>query len=371
MIAQLEAPLAWTRDKIDLKLFLRGLAVVGGVYLLIFILIFAKSTSTISKIESRMTSQTVLITNTKAEYPSAPTNYSDTINNTALPTQHLQKNALQAAPIEGLYENTEMGLLLPIANEDDGNTSFKAYQRPFTTTNKPIIAIIVEDFGLSKIGARTAIQELPVDVTFLLSSYVTDIDSWQDKARINGHETWINLPVGTENFPNTIDPGPKALLASASLKTSDADLKWTMSRTSGYTGLASRTDHVFTSSPISLKQTMNDLFNRGLGFIELNPDASDTIGLLASIANAPYLKADIHINKSTGTESPFKKLESIARTKGYAVGVLSPTISSISQANIWIKSLEAKGFTLAPASAIAELQIAPPISSPPVTSSHE
>ncbi len=358
---------------IDIGLFLRGMAVASLAFILVFAVVWMQGERTVEELESRLASMTVLIERgavpAQAEHPhedevAQPGQTHEPAQHTGesagkthpeIPVQELAagpaKTPLIAAPIADLTEKLGT-LVLPVVSKKSGMTPFHAYKRPFTGTDRPMIALIVDDYGLSESASESVIQNLPSTVSLMLSPYSKGADSWQKKAREAGHELWINLPFEQSGNPAD-DPGPRALLSNASIMQNEENMNWNLGATTGFSGVSSYTDDVFDVASATLQPLMRDAFRRGLGYIELNTSASDFLQTTAFNENAPYVKVDLHINDDNQDGSPFKKLEFIAQEKGYAVGVLKPRSSTLLGVSKWIETLEKKGIELVPVSYIA------------------
>lgn len=354
---------------IDIGLFLRGMAVASLAFLLIFAVVWMQGDRTVEELESRLASMTVLIERgaipAQAEHPheeevAHPEQTHEPAQHTGesageTPVQELAagpaKTPLIAAPIADLTEKVGT-LVLPVVSKKSGMTPFHAYKHPFAGTDRPMIALIVDDYGLSESASESVLQSLPSTVSLMLSPYSKGADSWQKKARESGHELWIHLPFEQSGNPAG-DPGPRALLSNASIMQNEENMNWNLSLTTGFSGVSSYTDDIFDTASATLQPLMRDAFRRGLGYIELNTAASDFIQTTAFNENAPYIKADLRINDDNQEGSPFKKLEFIAQEKGYAVGVLKPRSSTVLGVSKWIGTLEQKGIELVPVSYIA------------------
>ncbi len=361
----MDTALTWIKDHIDLKIFLQGLAGVAGVYVLLFTLIWIQSDKTMARLETRLASKTVII-----DKGDAPTHAAATTDPHAKPEHgedHEQaqaaneestpqitgKKALVPAPIKDLYEKAEEGNL-PQIRVKDGLSPFKGYKKPFVAADKPKIAIIISDYGLSERASKLTLNSLPAAVTLLLSPYSTAPEDWQKKARKSGHELWMGTPFETADYPFH-DPGPRTMLSTASLKYNQDTLKWNLARTTGYAGVAGKTDYLFAGATSLLQPIIKFVYGRGLGYLELNPGKTADVETMAVTANAAYAKVDVIINESLGASegSPLKKIEFIAEQKGHAIGVLNPHISSLRDIKTWLTTLESKGFQLVPVSVIA------------------
>ena len=152
------------------------------------------------------------------------------------------------------------------------------------------------------------------------------------------------------------DPGAKTILSRNTLGTNTNNLKWALSRASGYAGTASYIDTAFASATPMVKAISRETLNRGLGFFEINVGANTTVKDIATPMKSPYIRNDIIFfdQKWNGQFAQgFDLLESIAKSKGYAVGVIKPFPSAIDAYRNWYKSLNNSQVALAPLSAIA------------------
>lgn len=363
------------KERISPRAFLQGLAVVALVYGGIFAFILLKSDTTLKNMQDRLIAQTILIEREQIPAPVDTTTYIPSEKfgpeiqqaeiqieavkeiepiETALPlepaehtqTEIISGGALRSAPMEGLYEETQNGPL-PIISAD-GLSPFMAYKKPFSLTGKPLIAVVVLDFGLSALLSDQLIAQLPPEISLILSPYAADAEQWQKKARDNGHETWLQLPLENRKFISN-DPGPQALLAQASIKYNQDRLGWILSRAPGYAGVAGETDEIFDHASNTLSGVFKNIFSRGLGYLEMNPQAGPAIEEISLGNKSPYARSDLFIE-----DVSLKAIEKQASDRGYVIGIIRPTPNNIKALTTWFNTLDAKGYTLAPVSAIAE-----------------
>ena len=262
---------------------------------------------------------------------------------------------MRAAPYPGIYETGARGGILPIIRANDGLTSFYAYRKPFALApEQKLIALVIDDYGLSRSQSTEAINVLPGEVTFILSPYAGDPNAMREMARGKGHELWLKLPMETQNFPKD-DPGSKAILSRVSLDTNMDNLRWALSRTSGYAGLAIYNDLAFSRTKSTLSAILKAAADRGLGLFDLNISAPAQIQDTAERLNAPYISNEIlfHDPKWNGEiNEAAELLETIAESRGSGVGVFKNYPAALAFIENWLPELQRKGFTLAPLSAI-------------------
>lgn len=262
---------------------------------------------------------------------------------------------LRSAPYPGVYETGPKGEILPVMNAADGLSPFYTYRKPFSfNPDQKLIALVVDDYGLSRSQSNENARALPDAVTFVISPYANDPGAMREAARNKGHELWLKLPMETENFPKD-DPGSKAILSRASLDKNMDNLRWALAQTSGYAGLALYNDLSFTRTKSTLSAILKESSDRGLGFFDMNISAPSQVKESAERFNAPYIKNEIffHDPKWAGDiDAAAELLETIAESRGYAVGVFKNYPSALEFIQSWVPELARKGFTLAPLSAI-------------------
>lgn len=318
--------------------FLRGMIVVTALYALLAGYVFFKAEHTMRELSSQLS------------FDAVPLKKSEPVLVNEEQKSEVNKNGLMMAPIEGLYEKSEKtGGLLPKISPR-GLTPFHGYKKPFTKGTKPVIALAISNFGLSQQDSDKMLETMPQGVTFILTPYASDIQSWQQKARDAGHETWLFVPA--ENARATIaDPGSQALLSHSNIQYNQDRLDWALSLTTGYAGIAMDMDNTFLEVRPMLGALMDQIFKRGLGYYEMNTRGPDAIEASAIENNSPYLK-----NSVAGYEKLFDNLEIAAQGRGSVSAVIR--LDQLNQEDFikWVASLEGKGFDLAPLSALAGSQ---------------
>ena len=258
------------------------------------------------------------------------------------------KDPLLPAPLDGLSEPAHDGHGVFPKTNSRGLTPFHGYKRPFNKTDKPVIALAVRNFGISRMQSIKLLRSLPRDVSFVVSPYATHINKWTKDARAAGHETWLYIPTQNSDYPAR-DPGPLALLKGSGLKESIAAMDHSLSQFVGYTGIAMDMDRTFLSSQTVLKSVLANTLQRGLGYFEMNSDAPPFFQSIVKANNAPYVQ-----NDAGGWENLFTNIEARAKTKGHSVAVISLDDINIEDFIAWVNGLKDKGFALAPISAVAD-----------------
>ena len=254
-------------------------------------------------------------------------------------------------------EMTPNGLIPKIAA--DGVRPADAFAQPAKTlTGKPDaprIAIIVAGLGVSDSATSDAISKLPGPVTLSFMPYGTEVASQVARARSQGHEVLLQVPMEPFDYPNN-DPGPQTLLTTLAPQQNMERLYWLMSRFQGYVGIENAMGARFTSSEQPFTQVLRETGKRGLIFVDDGSNPRSLAGRLAGASNTPFAKADVVIDSVTTPveiDRALGRLEAAAREQGTAVGVSSALPASIEHIAKWAKGLESRGVVLVPITAVA------------------
>ena len=328
------------------KYFYQGLGVCAAAYVGLFLYTYLTSSQTLENIKDNIPSSTTPITFTSASLSSEN-------HGSHAPKEDAD---IKDIIIEGLYQNTAQGLL-PTIRRSDNLTSFRAYQHPFDfkTVNiaqKPLVAFVMQDYGLSQDQSKTALDSLPTEVSLVLNPYASLPNEWIKMAQNKGHEIWLGLPIQNEK---TEDFGVNTIFHHISLPEKIAALYKVMSITQGYVGLASFTDNQLKTVPEHYSQLINKIYERGLGFLELNPNASKLLEGSAINLGAPHIKTNMKVLTISGDNHSFEELESMAKQNGSVVAVIPPYPKTIKNLAVWIEKVGKTDYTIAPVSAVYDL----------------
>jgi polysaccharide deacetylase 2 family uncharacterized protein YibQ len=264
------------------------------------------------------------------------------------------KLPLTKAPINGLVELTAMG---PLPKIGGGKKPSDAYARRVPLgvihSDSPKIVIILGGMGLNEKLTAQATKDLPADVSFAFAPYGENLQRQVDKARSQGHEVLLQLPLEPVGYPAS-NPGPKTLLADADPAENQESLYWHMSRFTGYTGIVTYMGGRFLSSQPATKTLLLEMRKRGLLFIEdgtLPLSASTEIGKTIQL---PVERGQTVIDADPNPDSintALNLLEEEARTNGIAIGTGSGLDITIKTLAEWTKTAADRGVILVPANA--------------------
>lgn len=274
---------------------------------------------------------------------------SQQLENTQLP--------LKQAPNENLLIRGDNGLKPALG--PDGLIAWKEYARPFTgREDAPRIAILITDIGLNSRSSNAAIDTLPGPIDLALSPYGRNLQSWMDRARAKGHESFLMLPTEPLNYPGN-DPGPHTLIADTIPSNNLVKLDWVLSQVTGYVGIVNHMGSKFTASEEALTPILTDLQSRGLMLVDSRSTRFSMAARVARNLNMPRAINDRYIDNVITSEEIQKQLaelEITANTFGAALGLARATPLSINEIAAWAETLAEKGIELVPVTAIANRQ---------------
>ena len=253
--------------------------------------------------------------------------------------------ALPSAPIAGLTAPGPGGLLPVIG--PDGRTPAQAYARPFHDTSAPKVALVIGGLGLNAKSTRQAIEDLPPEVTLSFVPYADGLQGWIDLARAGGHEVLLEAPMEPLDYPQN-DPGPYTLMAADPAPETVKRLEWLLSRATGYFGVTNYLGGRFLTSDPAMSAFSGALRQRGLAFIDDGAAA-------ARGGNLPRASADRVIDQNLdggSIDQELAGLEASAQHQGRALGSGFAYPVTLQEVQRWASGLAARGFVLAPASAV-------------------
>lgn len=241
----------------------------------------------------------------------------------------------------------------------DGAQPWQVYARPFDANNpRARIAIIIDDVGFSENATLAAIQDLPVAVTLAFSPYARRLAYWVEQARTAGHEVLVAVPMEPVSFPRD-DPGPRALLIGNDDETNLANLRWALSRLTGYVGVINAMGGRFTADERRFFPVLEEVKDRGLLFVDSRETLLSAAPAIAREIRLPFAGVTRRIDENAARASIDDRLEVLVQTalsEGVAIGIGSSFPTTFERINRWAETLEGRGAVLAPVSAVVAAQ---------------
>jgi len=269
--------------------------------------------------------------------------------------------ALPQSPLAGLHERTSVGRL-PVVSEA-GMEIADAYARPFyARSGQPSVSLVLGGLGINYTHTKSAIDELPPEVTLSFAPHARGLQTWIRRAREAGHEVLIELPLEPHTHGRV---RPHANMLSAGLDTgaNTNNLEKILALGHGYFGVINYQGDKFAADSEAAAAMFAALKARGVAFIDdgsLPP--TSTLESAAVETGARYAKADFVIDarmEADAMQSQLLALEAAAHENGGALGTAIGYPLTIDVIKDWTDTLAAKGIVLAPASAMQQAPVQP------------
>ncbi len=224
----------------------------------------------------------------------------------------------------------------------------------------PRIAVVLTGLGFSKAATEAAIEQLPAGVTLSFTPYAQQLDQWIARARSNGHEVMLDLPMEPVTYPHD-DPGPQTLLTELDDLENQQRLRWVLSRAQGYVGLAGSMGSRFAGSEPNLKPILTELKELGLMYLDNRASHDSVAGRVAVELSLPHAVNDRTLDEDGAghltIDARLAQVERVALSGGTSVAMGRPYPATIERLREWVRTLESRGFTLVPITALAERQL--------------
>ncbi|MEX0809515.1 MAG: divergent polysaccharide deacetylase family protein [Dongiaceae bacterium] len=236
---------------------------------------------------------------------------------------------------------------------------WRRYAGEFSVSDpRPRIAIVFTSLGLSDAAGDAIIAHMPPGVTLAFSPYSRKLTEWIARARSDGHEALIELPMEPLNYPED-DPGPLALLSTLPVQDNITRMDSILARSDGVVGVAVHMGSRFTTSAELMRPILEALGERGYLYVDNGAAPFSVLPTLAEEIALPMAVNNHYIDREASRiaiDGRLQQIERIARSEGAAVAFASPYPITIERLAAWIPTLEAKGFVLAPITAVVGRQ---------------
>jgi polysaccharide deacetylase 2 family uncharacterized protein YibQ len=265
------------------------------------------------------------------------------------------RRSLKPAPFAEVSEPGPYGALPRIGQ---GNRKPQTvYARPVSMgilhSDVPKVAILLGGMGLNRDLTQKATRELPGEITFAFAPYGDDLQAQVNRARAQGHEILLQLPLEPFGYP-AANPGPKTLMAKSAGNTNLDSLAWHMGRFAGYVGITNYMGGRFLSEVQALRPVLAEIKKRGLIFLDDGTAPRSMATEIGSIVGLPVKSAAKVIDADPDAQfidKALADLEAEAKETGFAIGTGTGLEVTIEAVDEWSRSLAEKGILLVPISA--------------------
>jgi hypothetical protein len=248
--------------------------------------------------------------------------------------------------IDPALVETVFGFVVPRVGAD-GRSPLGHYARPTRLDcSRPCVAVLVTGLGLDE-GLTQRALALPGPVGLSFSPYAAAA-AWQARARADGHETLLGLPLEPAHVPRD-DAGPLTIRAGDAEDVIDAAVQRVLAQGAGYVALDGEAG-AFAADPATFAPLAALLRVRGLGLVEIDGSA---LAATAGSADLPYVGGASPIDPAPDAiDADLARVTETARAHGRAVAVLRPAPAGLDRVAAWIEGLPGQGIRLVPPSVL-------------------
>ena len=265
------------------------------------------------------------------------------------------RRPLTPAPQMKVTEVLSYGQLPRISKS--GEKPSRVYERTTSLnvihSDSPKIAILLGGMGLNEKLTTQAVNDLPADITFAFAPYGNNLQAQVDRARREGHEVFLQVPLEPIGYPAN-SPGPKTLEGDTTEAENLDALRWHMSRFTGYAGVVNYMGSRFLSMPKAIKPMLAELKQRGVLFLEDGSMALSATENSAKSISMPIKRAQVVIDADPNPQAIIAQLtllEEQATGTGFAVGTGTGLDVTINTVREWAKAAAERGIILVPITA--------------------
>lgn len=213
------------------------------------------------------------------------------------------------------------------------------------------VVIIIDDMGVDRRSAEVIAIKEPLTLAFL--PYARNLQAQTLKAKSNGHELMIHVPMQPES--RTENPGPDVLTTDMTEEQVDAVLEKAFNSFSGYVGINNHMGSRMTADGQRMAWVMEELQKRKLFFVDSMTSAKSMGWRKAQEYGLAYAKRDVFLDDATdmaSVQASLRQLERAAYKNGVAIAIGHPKENTIAALKAWLPTLKDKGLTLVPVSQV-------------------
>ena len=236
----------------------------------------------------------------------------------------------------------------------NGKTAFNAYRKDVSlNSGQKSVSLIIGGLGINRNLTQQAIDRLPANVTLSFAAHAPNLQGWVDKARLNGHEVLLEIPMDSKaSSPD--DPGADHSLSAGDAQKNKENLDWLLSRAQGYFGIINYNGDSFLTRADAVAPTLSRLSDSGLAFISDGAFPTPSLSALAQSVSLPYKSGfgliDPAPNKKL-IDIELSRLADESRVGETPIGVGFAYPETIAAVTAWIADLPNQSLNLVPASA--------------------
>ena len=192
-------------------------------------------------------------------------------------------------------------------------------------SSRPKVGIIIDDLGYDS-SLANAFIELDIPLTLSVLPFTPNSRAVAQRARQEGRETMLHLPMEPINYPS-VNPGDGVLLLSMDKETILEVLDDDLRQTPFIVGVNNHMGSRFTENEEKMTIVLEELRKRNLYFVDSRTTSGTVAFKTAQKMAMKAAKRDIFLDNDLSEHAlkiQMERLLSLARHKGQAIGIGHP-----------------------------------------------
>lgn len=219
---------------------------------------------------------------------------------------------------------------------------------------RPRIAIIIDDLGNSK-KIDDEVLSIDAPLTLAVLPLLPESKNIAETANSNGKEVILHLPMEPHDYPRA-NPGKGALFTSMDDIAILTQLYEDVNSVPGVKGVNNHMGSKFTEDGERMRIVLKQIRDSGLYFIDSKTSPKSRNGSMAREVGLKAASRDVFLDNEQNEDyidGQIKELKSIARRRGFAIGIGHPHPATIAALKKAIPDIE-KEFEIVPASSLVK-----------------
>lgn len=227
-------------------------------------------------------------------------------------------------------------------------------QKPPYFGETPVIAIVIDDMGISKKRTRD-INSLDYPLTSSFLTYGNNLDEQIYASIKAGHEVMAHIPMEAKT---KTDAAPDVLKVSMSDEDIIKALNQMISKFDNIKGVNNHMGSKFTENREKMYDVMEVLKEKNLFFLDSRTSNKSTGREAAEKYQVAYVNRNIFLDNENELNyilGQLRATEKVAAKKGYAIAIGHPKSQTYVALKQWLPSLKERGFKLVHLSEIVDV----------------
>ncbi|MFV0626209.1 MAG: divergent polysaccharide deacetylase family protein [Alphaproteobacteria bacterium] len=238
--------------------------------------------------------------------------------------------------------------------KDIKDIAIQVVKKPSHFEDAPVIAIVIDDMGISKRRTKD-INQLNFPITSSFLTYGTALDSQVEDSIKAGHEVIAHIPMEASK---NIDTAPDVLKVAMSDDEVIKSFNAMLNKFHGIKGINNHMGSKFTESETKMEIVMKILKERDLFFLDSRTSNKSVGKTVANKFDVKYVNRNIfldNVNEYNYIMGQLEASEKVARKKGYAIAIGHPKSQTYLALKDWLPKASQKGFKLVHLSEIVDV----------------